>query len=79
VDIWVRAPDGGQIEWGTGWDPGWDQVWLWGTGLIELSVGGHHCQLAYAENGRPSRMYTTSVAIVAGTAAEFVRLADRPE
>ena len=59
VDVWVRGDD---------------QVWLWGTGLIELTVAGNHCQLAYAHDGRSSGGFAEPSRIIADTALAFVRL-----
>jgi len=62
VDVWCR---------GSSCD---DQVWLWGTGLIELTVAGYRCHLAYAAAAEPAADAAT---IIAETAAAFVGLCDR--
>jgi hypothetical protein len=62
VDVWCR---GGASD---------DQVWLWGTGLIELTVAGYRCHLAYAAAVEPAADAAT---IIAETAASFVGLCDQ--
>lgn len=75
MDVWVRGGPGPESPDQAAGDDG-DQVWLWGTGLIELSVGGHHCNLAYVDDRRAAWAFSPAATIVADTVADFIRRCD---